>query len=85
MTAKLFGREFEKFDFDLAATVEIVDNDIVDLRKSVGTDVALNTIFVFVHDEEDIGLIEMSVELAVEFNHSFSVSGISRGDKFAER
>lgn len=71
-----FGGHFEEIDFNFAATIKVADECVGEFRKSTGTDVAFNVIFVFVHDKKGVGLVEVFVELAIELGHAVGVSGV---------
>ncbi len=67
------------------AAIEIVDDAIGELGDGAGADVTFDAVFIFVHDEVKIGLIEMFVELLIELSHAIGVGGIARANKATER
>ena len=61
--AGLLGRgHLENIDFDFFTTVEIGDNSISELGEGAGANVTTDVVFVFVHEEENVGAINILVE-----------------------
>lgn len=80
-----FGGEFQDIDFGLFAAIEIANDDVGEFGDGAGTDVALNAVFVFVHEEESVGLVEVFIEAFVEISEALGVVGISGFEPAAKR
>lgn len=72
------GGKFEDINFDFASAIEVANDDISKFGNGAGADIAFDTIFVFVHKEESISLIEVLVETLVNVGEVLCVVGISR-------
>ncbi len=81
----VFGRHFENIDLGFAAAIEIVDDGVSNLGNHAGADIAFDAVFVLVHKEESVGLIEIFVKTLVDFGLAFGVIIITRGEPAAER
>lgn len=84
VATEFFGGELEEVDFDFATAVKIIHDGVGDFGESIGADVAFNPVFIFVHDEEDVGLVKVLVELTVKFDHAIRISRITRRDELAK-
>lgn len=73
-----FGGEFQNVDFDFFATVQIASDDVGEFGDGAGANVAFDAIFVFVHEEEGVGLVEVFIEAFVDFGHASDIIRIIR-------
>lgn len=80
-----FRWEFQDIDFGFFAAIEIANDDVSKLGDGTGADVALDAVFIFVHEEEGIGLVEVFIEAFVEIGEALGVVGISGLEPAAER
>lgn len=80
-----FRGEFQDIDFGFFAAVEIANDDVGKFGDGAGADVALDAVFIFVHEEESVGLVEVFIEAFVEISEAFGVVGISGLEPAAER
>ncbi len=81
----IFGRHLEDVDVDLAAAIEVADDGVGDLGDHAAADVAFDAVFVFVHEEKGVGLVEILVEALVDFGLALGVIVVARGEPTAER
>lgn len=84
IAAEFFGRHLQEVNLDFAAAIEVADDSVGEFGESARADVARNAVFVFVHDKESIGLVEVFVELLIKLRHTFGVIGIAGADNLAE-
>ncbi len=56
------GGHLEEENFDFLATIEIVNDGVSELGKRTGADVAFDAVFILVHDEMNVGFVEVSVK-----------------------
>lgn len=77
--------EFQDIDFGFFAAIEIANDDVGEFGDGAGADVALDAVFVLVHEEEGIGLVEVFIETFVEIGEALGVVGISGLEPAAER
>lgn len=85
VVARLFlGWHLENLDVDFATTVKVTNNGVSELGDGAGADVAFDTVFVFVHEEEGVGLVEVLIELLVEFGHALGIGCVALANQAAE-
>lgn len=76
-TLGLIGH-LEEVDFGLVMVVEIISNDVLEFGVSTDTNVAVDIMMVFVHDEEDIGAVEILPEALVGAEEAFGIGAVAR-------
>lgn len=84
VTVLVFGGHFKDVDFDFATTVEIIDDGVGDLGDHAAADVTFDAVFIFVHEEEGVGLVEVFVETLVDLGEALTVIVVTRGEPTAE-
>ena len=75
ITTLVRRRFLEDDDIDVAVVIEVGDDSVGEFGNGAGADVALNAVFVFVHEEEGIGGIKMAVEVLVGFGEGGGLIG----------
>lgn len=68
VTVLRFGGEFQDVDFGFLAAVEIAGDNISEFGDSAGADVAFGAVFILVHKEEGVGLVEVFIKTFVDFS-----------------
>ncbi len=66
VTVLLGGRHLQKVDFDFFAVVEVADDGVSHLGDGARANVAADTIFVFVHEEKDVGAVEILIKTRID-------------------
>lgn len=80
-----FRGEFQNIDFGFFAAIEITNDDVSEFGDGAGADVPLDAVFVFVHEEEGIGLVEVFIEAFIEISEALGVVGVSGFEPAAKR
>lgn len=81
----IFGWHFKNLDVDFAAAVKVADDGIGKFRKGARANIAFGVVAVFVHEEKDVGLVEMLVIILVALGEAIGISIVARGENTTKR
>ncbi len=59
------GGHLEEINLGFLAVVEVVDDDISEFGDGAGADIAADIVFVFIHEKENVGAVEILVKRSI--------------------
>lgn len=77
VTSLFDGRGLEEIDFDLFPAIEIRDERITQLGESTRANIATDVVVVFVHEEKDIGTIDVLIKRSINIGEILGTFGCS--------
>lgn len=82
-TTLRFVGHLEEIDFGLVMVIEIISDDMLEFGIGTSADVTSNAVVVFIHDEEDIGAVEVFPEAFISAEEAFGVGAVAFGERLA--